>query len=132
MRTPVSILRKAKALAALSLDAHQTVQHERVQAILKAIEGFPYPPAKLRLLLKHYARYVTAALRQTEGTVEYAGKVAPEAIEALSAHLKNKTGREIKLATSENLDLIAGIRLSFADHVWENSVAHNLSFLNKI
>lgn len=132
MRVSSKILRKAKALVALSLDKDHAVDLPRVQAILQTLEASHLPAPHLRLLLKTYQRFIQIAMRQTQGVLEYAGAVSADEVDALGAELKKITGRQIKLASSENLDLIAGIRLSFADYVWENSVAHHLFFLNKI
>lgn len=126
------ITRRAKALVALSLDEAHVVDQERVQLVLKNLLASSVSSVRTRVLLKTYERLIKVALRQSQGTLEYAGSVAPEAIENLSEKLQKFTGRKIKLASSENLGLIAGIRLSFADYVWESSVAHSLSFLNKI
>lgn len=132
MRVSQKITRKAKALVALSLNEEKEVDEVRVQAILKTLLTSSASSFYTRSLLKTYEHLIKAALHQTHGVLEYAGGISADEIENLSEKLKKLMGRKIKLASSENLGLIAGIRLSFADYVWENSVAHSLSFLNKI
>lgn len=132
MRVSQKITRRAKALVSLSLDEAHVVDQERVKLVVKSLLASSASSLRTRVLLKTYERLIKVALRQGQGTLEYAGSVTPEAIENLSEKLQKFTGRKIKLASSENLGLIAGIRLSFADYVWESSVAHSLSFLNKI
>ena len=117
----------AKKLARLSLDAGGQISAERVQAVLSSL-GSQTVRAR-RALLKAYLHYLQIEDRRSRLLVEHAGAIAPAELEAMRNRLGKKYGRTLRLETRENTALLAGLRASVGDDIYETSIAGRLAAL---
>ena len=118
----------ARKLVGLSLGEDGRLSEERVQGVLQALRE--RPPSHLKQVLKLYLHYVKQEIRKSEAIVEYAGSIGPETLESIENMLSARYGRVITSRGRENPDLIAGVRVSIADDVFESSIAGNLEGLS--
>lgn len=105
------------------------VSEEKVQAVLAALRK--NPPRKPIAVLKEFLYYVEREINSSKAVIEYAGKVDDSALEAIRANLSKTYDRSITLETVENVDLIAGLRVSIGDDIYDSSVAGRLDNLAK-
>lgn len=117
----------AKKLARMSLDASGQIDAARVDAVLSSLRH--HKPRVQRAILKAYLHYMQIEDRRTCLLVEHAGNIGPAELEALRARLTKKYGRTLRLETRENPALIAGMRATVADDIYETSVANRLATL---
>jgi F-type H+-transporting ATPase subunit delta len=117
----------AKKLARLSLDDGGQISAERVQFVLSSL-GSQTARAR-RALLKAYLHYLQIEDRRSRLLVEHAGAVAPAELEAMRDRLGKKYGRTLRLETRENNTLLAGLRASVGDDIYETSIAGRLAAL---
>jgi len=117
----------AKKLARLSLDAGGQISTERVQAVLSSL-GSQTVRAR-RALLKAYLHYLQIEDRRSRLLVEHAGDISPSELESMRDRLGKKYGRTLRLETRVNAALIAGLRASVGDDIYESSVAGCLAAL---
>lgn len=130
MKRKKALVLEAKKLVRLSLDATGGLSGERVQAILETLKASGRPILQLRLLLKAYQRFVQLELDRGQGLLECAGALKSEAVAALAQHLSIAAKRPVSLETRENPSLIAGVRVTLGDHVWESSISSRLATLS--
>ncbi len=117
----------AKKLARMSLDAGGQIDTARVAAVLASLGG--QKPRVRRGILKAYLHYMEIEDRRSRVLIEHAGNVGPAELEALRARLSKKYGRALRLETRENPALLAGLRASVADDIYESSVSSRLANL---
>jgi len=117
----------AKKLACLSLGADGQVDPARVQAVLEALR--PYKPRMLRLLLKAYLRRLLVEDRRGLLRYEYSGLIAPAELESLHAHFNQKYRRPLRLELQADDQLLAGLRITIGDDVYEYSASSRLDRL---
>ena len=117
----------AKKLARLSLDAGGQISTERVQAVLSSLGG--QTVRARRALLKAYLHYLQIEDRRSRLLVEHAGDISPSELESMRDRLGKKYGRTLRLETRVNAALIAGLRASVGDDIYESSVAGRLAAL---
>jgi F-type H+-transporting ATPase subunit delta len=117
----------AKKLARLSLDQGGQVDPARVDAVLTSLRA--QKPRLLRALLKAYLHYIQIEDRRGRLFIEHAGALNAGEIESLRARLTKKYGRALRVETQENSALVAGLRMSVADDIYETSVTGRLSAL---
>mgnify|MGYP005838974413 CR=1 FL=1 len=122
------ILKKySKRLAQISLNEEGAVDGERVAAVLECLKQ--EPPKGFRKILQHYKNYIAQALGNTHATIEHAGNIEASTVGTIQKALSSRFDRSIQVSSSSNPDLIAGIRVTLADHVWEQSVSNSLKNL---
>ena len=117
----------ARKLVSLSLDEAGRISDERVNAILQVLKE--KPPRQLKLILKIYLYYIKQEIRRSEAVLEYAGEIQPAAVEAIERDLSSRYHRSVSSVTRENPDLIAGLRVTIGDDVYDASVAGHLEKL---
>ncbi len=117
----------AKKLARLSLDADGQIGAERVQFVLSSLGG--QTVRARRALLKAYLHYLKIEDRRSCLLVEHAGDIAPAELDAMRDRLGKKYGRTLRLETRDNAALIAGLRATVGDDIYESSVAGRLAAL---
>jgi F0F1-type ATP synthase delta subunit len=117
----------AKRLARLSLDAGSQIEPARVEAVLSSLRG--HPPRIQRAILKAYLRYLQIEDRRSRILIEHAGDANPVDLESLRSRLEKKYGRALRLVARENSALIAGLRASVADDIYESSISSRLTAL---
>jgi len=116
----------ARLLFKLSLDSG-AVSPERVDGALSYLEH--HRPANPIMVLKAYRRLVARELARSEASVEYAGSIADNVLQSLTAALTAKYGRPISATAAANPGLIAGLRVRVADDLYEASIAGQLAAL---
>jgi len=117
----------AKKLARLSLTPGGQIEASRVDAVLTSLRS--QKPRLLRPLLKAYLHYLQIEDRRSRLLIEHAGAVAPAELEALRAKFAKQYRRELRLETRENAALLAGLRMSIGDDIYETSAANRLTAL---
>ena len=117
----------AKRLTQISLDESGQVSEEKVGAVLEALRT--KPPHKLKTMLKLYLYYIQREIRKSEAVVEHAGAVDPETLDDLQRYFSEHYGRAVTVRTQPSPDLIAGIRASIGDDVYDSSIIGNLDVL---
>ena len=127
MRTDRTTKEFARKLASLSLDETGQVSEERVGAILELLRA--KSPRNLKQLLKNYLRYIAGEIRKGQAVVEYAGEVGSAETREIERSLSRRYGRTITSVLRENPELIAGVRVSVADDIFDSTVAGHLERL---
>ena len=123
---PAKIRAYAKQLVQLSL-VNGSVSADQVAGVLAYLEK--NPPARLSLILQTYRKLIAAELARGEARVEHAGPVAGESLTAIAAALAKRYGRPVTAVSTPNPALLAGLRVSIGDDVYESSVAGQLAAL---
>ena len=116
----------AKKLVQLSLEDGM-VSSDKVQAVLGALAE--KPPRNFKSLLKQYMKLIKVEIRKSQAIVELAGEIGEETLRNLESRLAARYGRAISISTRENPDLIAGLRVSVADDVYDASLTGQLESL---
>ncbi len=124
-------------------NAPQVTDLEKEQLVDKAFEGdilitnFLKPVVrggKIREL-KNMAESFRSILSETAGVatakIESATPLPADQIEELSAALRKFTGKKITVETTENKDLIGGVKIHLGDEVIDFSLARKLGNLAK-
>jgi F0F1-type ATP synthase delta subunit len=117
----------AKKLARLSLDAGSQIDPARVDAVISTLRN--HAPRVQRAILKAYLRYLQIEDRRSRILVEHSGDAASAGLEALRTRLEKKYGRALRLEARENPALIAGLRASVGDDIYESSISSRLTAL---
>ncbi len=117
----------AKKLTRLTLGADGQIDPARADAVLKALE--PYKPRHRQAILKAYLHYLQIEDRRSRLAVEHAGDLGPAELESLRAQYSKKYGRTLRLEARTNPALLAGLRLSVGDDIYEASAAGRLAAL---
>ena len=130
MRTKKSLHQEAKKLVQLSLDASKRVSEERVRVILATLKE-RHTPLALRHLLKAYVYFLSKEIQKSTGLLEHAGDLVEAQLQSLVAHLGRVASRPVELLPRREPGLIAGIRVSLGDYVWEDTVASRLDRLRQ-
>ena len=74
---------------------------------------------------------VSQKIKYTTALIEYAGSPTNEQIKSIQSLLTQKYRRIIQIKTKETPSIIAGIKISVADDVYELSVNSRLQLLAK-
>lgn len=119
----------AKQLVKLSLDGDGQPDAERVAAVLETLRQDP--PRRSKALLKSYAYYLDIEVRRGQARVEYAGPLAEKVLAEVEAHFTKAYGRKVVATAQENPALIAGLRVTVGDDVYDDSIAARLTQLEK-
>ncbi|MEN9662128.1 MAG: hypothetical protein RL324_1077 [Verrucomicrobiota bacterium] len=107
-----------------------TVSTDRVTGVLAYIEKSR--PANSVLVLKAYARLVSAELAKGRAVVEHAGPVNDATLTAIAAAMTKKYGRPVTATSKANPSLLAGLRVKVGDDIYESSVAGQLATLSAV
>ncbi len=116
----------AKKLVQLSLEDGM-VSAEKVTAVLATLAE--NPPRRFKPILKQYLRLAKQEIRKSEAVVEHSGELGEETLRDLKDRLSTRYNRTINVTARENPDLIAGVRVSIADDVYDISLAGQLDNL---
>lgn len=119
----------ARKLVQLSLDEQGQVSSEKVGAILSALQS--QPSRRLQVLLREYYNLLRREIRKSEAVVEYAGGLSDATLEDLRQKLSGIYQRPVTAIKRPNEKLIAGVRISIGDDVYDASVANRLAQLAK-
>lgn len=127
MAAPKQIRQTARVLFSVSLE-NGAVSAERVAGVLAWFEKTN--PSRGLSLLREYHRLVRIEINRTSARVEHSGSLPDEALAAIAASLSKRYNRSITAAATENPALIAGVRVSIGDDVFESSIAGQLESLS--
>ncbi len=117
----------AKKLARLSLDTGGQIDAARVDAVISSLR---VNKARVqRALLKAYLHHLQVEDRRSRVLVEHAGTADAASLESMRAGLAKKYGRNLRLESRENPALIAGLRASVGDDIYESSISIRLAAL---
>ncbi|PWU06122.1 MAG: hypothetical protein C5B43_02280, partial [Verrucomicrobia bacterium] len=113
----------SKKLLSLSYD-HGRISEEKVSAILSTLKS--NPPHQFKSILKSYFQKIRTELLKEYAKVEHAGPLDHSLLSQIQIDLNNYYNRSIHLIPVENPDLLAGIKISIADDIWDSSVSGQL------
>ena len=116
----------AKLLLALSLENGQ-LSEARVGDVLTWFEQ--KPPTHAAAVLREYHRLVAREYARSRAKIEFAGALASGAIPAILSELSKLYRRPVSATSVENPALIAGLRISIGDDVFDRSIAAQLDSL---
>ena len=128
MNKDAALKQFAKKLAELS-EENGLVSSERVGAVLEALRK--KPPRNPKTVLKYFRYYIAHAINRSRAVIEYAGKIDEASVAAIEKQLSQTYNRPITTSSVENEALIAGIRISIGDDIYDASVAGRLANLEK-
>jgi len=117
----------AKKLVDLSLDADRQPSQAQVAAVLEALRQDP--PRQHRRLLRLYAKFLEAEERRGQAKIEYAGAIGAGELTALEEKFTRDYGRKNTAIAHEKPQLIAGVRVTVGDDVYDSSLATRLAQL---
>jgi F0F1-type ATP synthase delta subunit len=100
------------------------VSAAKVKEVVKELTA--NPPRKIKAILTVYKKYIAREIAQHTATIEHGGPINQQAIDSVKAHLEKVAQRSIQVKTIENPDLLAGIRVTLGDDVFEDSAAFRL------
>ena len=126
MPAPKKVRTTARTLLKLSMEAGQ-LSEAKVRDVLAWFEA--KPPVNAAATLREYHRLVVREVSRSRAHIEFAGALPSGAIASILAELSKIYGRPVSAATSENPALIAGVRISIGDDVYERSIAGQLETL---
>ena len=124
MKVSSQIRELAKRLVKLSLDEDGKVEESRVQEVLVALRV--NPPREHKQLLHAYLERIKPEIAKSIAIIEYAGRPDDESLDEIKERLSQNYGKSVELELRENLELLAGIRITVGDDVYEDSAATRL------
>lgn len=116
----------ARTLFKLSLDQGQ-LSEAKVRDVLAWFDQ--KRPRQAAAILREYQRLVAGELRRSRAIVEHSGTLPAGQVAAIAAELTRIYRRPIAAETRENPTLLAGLRVSIGDDVFERSLAGQLQTL---
>lgn len=117
----------ARKLARLSVEDEQ-ISKSKVRRILKILAELR--PPHYRRLLRAYRTFLQRELRHRQALIEHAGALSEKTIENLRDHISARYRRPIPITLRKTPTLLAGIRLSIGDDVYDATAAGRLATLN--
>ena len=118
----------AKRLVEFSLDKGE-VSSSRVGEILQTLSS--NPPRNYKPLLRLYLRYIQREIASYTARIEHAGPINESITNSIQSFLEKDSGRKINIKASENNELVAGLRVTLGDDIYEDSAAFRLKPLTE-
>jgi uncharacterized iron-regulated protein len=112
----------AKKLAQCSFDGLE-IDRSRVRAMVELIGELT---ERMSSLQRRYLHFLESEWHRRRLKIEYAGIGDFVSIQNF---MERHVRRKLKLEVEENVALIAGLRISIGDHIWERSIRSDLSRL---
>jgi F-type H+-transporting ATPase subunit delta len=85
------------------------------------------PPRNYKSILRLFKKYVDREIASYTAIVEHAGPLSKNIINSVKKFLEKDIGRSIDVQTQEKPELIAGLRVTIGDDVYEDSLDFRLS-----
>jgi F-type H+-transporting ATPase subunit delta len=126
MSAPKQARATAKLMLDLSMEAGQ-LSETKVRDVLVWFEQ--KTPAHAAAVLREYRRLVLREFNRSRARIEFSGALAGGAIPAIVSELSKLYHRPISAVSTENPALVAGLRISIGDDVFERSIAAQLETL---
>jgi F-type H+-transporting ATPase subunit delta len=126
MRATKESQQLARRLFRLSL-ADGQVSPERVSAVLAYLAA--HPPRQLLPVLKYYQRLIAAQLARNRARVEHAGAVTEAMLRTIANGFAQRYRRPVTAVAEPNSALVAGLRISIGDDVYESTILSQLAAL---
>lgn len=127
MAAPKRVRQTARILFNVSLEG-DVVSPGRVAGVLAWFEKTQ--PSQGLAILREYHRLVRVELSKSNARIEHAGDLPAQAVSAIEAFLSKRYSRGVTATVRENPALIAGLRVSIGDDVFESSIAGQLESLS--
>jgi len=127
MAAPKQVRQTARLLLNVSID-DGVVTADRVAGVLAWFEKTQ--PSRGLAILREYHRLVLAEINKSSARIEHAGSLPAEAVGAIAEFLSKRYNRAVTATAHENPALIAGLRVSIGDDVFESSIAGQLETLS--
>ena len=118
----------AKRLVEFSLDKGE-VSSNRVGEVLQTLSS--NPPRNYKPLLRLYLRYIQREIASYTAHIEHAGPINESITNSIQSFLEKDSGRKIIIKASENNELVAGLRVTLGDDIYEDSAAFRLKPLTE-
>lgn len=116
----------ARLFLKLSVENGQ-VSEARVRDVLTWFEQ--KTPANAAAILREYQRLIEREINRSLARIEHAGPLPEGTSAAIAASLAKLYGRPVNATARENPALLAGVRISIGDDVFERSIASQLETL---
>lgn len=116
----------ARLFLKLSLE-NGVVSESRVRDVLTWFEQ--KTPANAAAILREYQRLIEREINRSVARIEHAGPLPEGTSTAIAATLTKLYSRPVSATARENPALLAGVRISIGDDVYERSVAGQLAAL---
>ena len=126
MSAPKQARATAKLMLDLSMEAGQ-LSETKVRDVLVWFEQ--KTPSHAAAVLREYRRLVVREHGRGHAKIEFAGALASGAIAWIISDLSKVYHRPISATSIENPALVAGLRISIGDDVFERSIASQLETL---
>ena len=126
MSAPKQARATAKLMLELSLEAGQ-LSETKVRDVLVWFEQ--RTPIHAAAVLREYRRLVVREFNRSRARIEFSGALAGGAIPSILSELSRLYHRPISAVSTENPALVAGLRISIGDDVFERSIAAQLETL---
>ena len=113
----------AKRLVEISLENGE-VSASRVGEVLQSLSD--NPPRNYKPLLRLYLRHIQREIASYTASIEHAGPISDAVTSSIQGFLEKQSGRKIHVQAKENPDLVAGLRVTLGDDIYEDSAAFRL------
>ncbi|MDR1890561.1 MAG: F0F1 ATP synthase subunit delta [Puniceicoccales bacterium] len=117
-------------LVKLSLGEDSLLDYERVSKVIAVLKEV-YEERELKSVLCSYLTALEKFITQTSMKIEHCGDLPNSSVEILRSHFEKILKRKLLVSVECTDDLIAGIRISIADLIIENSIAGTLNAYKK-
>jgi F0F1-type ATP synthase delta subunit len=114
----------AKSLVEISLKDGD-VCGKRVREVLKALAA--NQPRNCKSLLRMYKKYVDRKIASYTAYIEHAGPISNNITYSVKKFIEEEIDRSVDIDSKETPELIAGLRVTIGDNVYENSIDYRLS-----
>ncbi|MDR1457957.1 MAG: F0F1 ATP synthase subunit delta [Puniceicoccales bacterium] len=114
-----------KNLVALSFGDDSKVSFQRARAVVIVLSEF----SDKKIALTRYFKLLGKAIRDNTLVVEYAGVLDEKEMNSLKCAIEAIKNRRVDLLAKENPQLVAGIKISIGDEIYDNSVIARLNSL---
>lgn len=129
----MKIKAQARRLFELSFGEDGGLSASRISAVCEYIDK-EFPDALVRLrILRAYKKMVGVELEKESALIESAGVLSKSALSQIEEMILRKN-RAAKIAQKTSPELLAGVRVTIGDEIFENSARQSLEtgFLKKI
>ncbi|MDR0351238.1 MAG: F0F1 ATP synthase subunit delta [Puniceicoccales bacterium] len=114
-----------KNLVALSFDSDSKVSFQKTRAVVTVLSEF----VDGKVALIKYFKLLRKAIQDNTLVIEYAGSLDEKEINSLKNIIEAIKNHKVDLVAKENSQLIAGVKISIGDEVYDASIKTRLNSL---